>query len=367
MIENVRSILKPDKQEGDQVIRPQSLDSFIGQTEVIENLKVYLKAAQLREEPIDHILFSGAPGLGKTTLARLISEAQNGKMHQISAPNLKRAGDLVKLLTNLDSFDVLFIDEVHRLPTPVEEVLYTAMEDRVIDITLSEGMAASSVQLNLPPFTLVGATTRPGSLSAPFRDRFGILLRLNYYNEDELKQILLRSSKVWSIQIQTQALKEIARRSRKTPRVAIRLLRRIWDYAIVKPTHTQKNDKNENTTVPKTGSMAFIDTHIVRDSFQKMRIDPLGLTSLDNQLLTVMARDYQGGPVGLKPLSAVVSEDLATLEDFVEPFLVRLGFLKRTSRGRMLTQAAMKHIGMQSALLENEFSEQGKRGQKDLF
>ena len=360
MIENTTSILKAEKQESDQVIRPQSLDEFIGQTEVIENLKVYLKAAQFRQESLDHILFSGPPGLGKTTLARLLSEAQKGRMHQISAPNLKRPGDLVKLLTNLEDFDLLFIDEIHRLPAPVEEVLYTAMEDRIIDITLTEGLAASNIQLNLPPFTLAGATTKAGALSAPFRDRFGIHLRLNYYNENELGIILTRSGKIWNIQIKPEAIKEIAKRSRKTPRVALRLLRRIWDHAIVDQKKKEKNSAGE------TELKTVIEVAIVNESFQKMQIDSLGLTTLDNQFLASMAKDYQGGPVGLKPLSAVVSEDLTTLEDFVEPFLVRLGFVKRTPRGRMLTQAAFKHIGIEPVLLDKP-SPPDKDTQKSLF
>ena len=339
------------------MIRPRSLDEFIGQSGVIENLKVYLKAAQLRQEPLDHIVFSGPPGLGKTTLARLINETQKGKIHQISAPNLKRPGDLAKLLTNLGYFDVLFIDEIHRLPAPVEEVLYTAMEDGMIDITLTEGMAASSIQLDLPPFTLIGATTKYGALSAPFRERFGIHLRLNYYDEDELGLILLRSGKIWNIQIEPEAVKEIAQRSRRTPRVALRLLRRIWDYSIV----NQKNSANEAI------SRAVIKMATVNESFQKMQIDSLGLTSLDNQLLAAMAKDYQGGPVGLKPLSAVVSEDLITLEDFIEPFLVRLGFVKRTPRGRVLTQAAFKHMDMESLSPENKLSPEDEGAQESLF
>ena len=327
-MDNAKLILRPESQEIDQAIRPNRFEDFVGQKTTIENLKVYIQAAQMRKEPLDHTLFSGPPGLGKTTLARMISQIQSARFHQISAPNLKRPGDLAKLLTNLEKDDVLFIDEIHRLPAPVEEILYPAMEDGLIDITLSEGMAASSVQINLPPFTLVGATTKPGALSAPLRDRFGIHLRLNYYETRELDLIIRRSAKIWEINIHSDAIQSISSRSRRTPRVALRLLRRIWDHAIV-------HAKN---------SGGPIDKEIVEESFQKMQIDSIGLTSMDNQLLSVMARDYQGGPVGLKPLSAVVSEDLITLEDFVEPFLVRIGFIKRTPRGRMLTQTAYRHI-----------------------
>ncbi len=324
-------ILQSELHQGDQSIRPNNFEDFIGQTDIIENMKIYLQAAQIRKEPLDHTLFSGPPGLGKTTLACMISKIQKTKFHQISAPNLKRPGDLAKLLTNLEKNDVLFIDEIHRLPAPVEEILYPAMEDGFIDITLSEGMAASSVQINLPPFTLTGATTKPGALAAPLIDRFGIHLHLHYYEYDELNLIINRSAKIWGIKIKSDAIEAISLRSRKTPRVAIRLLRRIWDYAMVDP----KSVDN------------VIDKDIVETSFKRMNIDMAGLTLIDNHFLSVMAKDYQGGPVGLKPLAAIVSEDIITLEDFVEPFLVRLGFIKRTPRGRMLTSVGYKHLNME--------------------
>ena len=323
--------LQSELTQGDQSIRPSNFAEFIGQTDIIENMKIYLEAAQMRKEPLDHTLFSGPPGLGKTTLACMISKIQKTKFHQISAPNLKRTGDLAKILTNLEKDDVLFIDEIHRLSAPVEEILYPAMEDGFIDITLSEGMAASSVQINLPPFTLAGATTKPGALAAPLIDRFGIHLRLNYYEDDELNLIINRSAKIWGVKIESDAIKAIALRSRKTPRIAIRLLRRIWDHAMV-------NSKNEDH---------IIDKNMVEVSFKKMRIDIAGLTLIDNHFLSVMAKDYQGGPVGLKPLAAIVAEDLVTLEDFIEPFLVRLGFIKRTPRGRMLTSIGYKHLNME--------------------
>ncbi len=327
-MENSSFILKPESQKEDQSIRPSSFEEFIGQQDIVDNLKIYIQAAKMRNEPLDHTLFSGPPGLGKTTLACMISKIQEARFHQISAPNLKRPGDLAKILTNLDKDDVLFIDEIHRLPSPVEEILYPAMEDGLIDITLAEGMAASSIQINLPPFTLVGATTRPGALSAPLIDRFGIHLRLNYYEDDELNLIIQRSAKIWEIKIKDDAIQTISVRSRKTPRIAIRLLRRIWDHSMV------RTDSLEN----------IIDKEIVEISFKKMKIDFMGLTSTDNHFLKVLAKDYQGGPVGLKPLAAIISEDLITLEDFIEPFLVRLGFVKRTPRGRILTPIAYEHL-----------------------
>ncbi|MDH4199280.1 MAG: Holliday junction branch migration DNA helicase RuvB [Spirochaetia bacterium] len=312
----------------DTSIRPAQFSEFVGQKEVVSNLQIYLKAANIRSEPLDHILFSGPPGLGKTTLARIIASMQKGEFRQVSAPNLKRTGDLVKILSGLEKNDTFFIDEIHRLVTPVEEVLYSAMEDNQVDITLSEGMGAMPIQLDIPPFTLVGATTRPGSLTAPLRDRFGIHLRLDYYNEDEIVDILKNAAVKWEIQCEHEAMIEIAKRSRKTPRIALRLLRRIWDYAIA--------DNNIHNAV--------INLYIVKNGFEAMQIDHLGLTALDNKMLQIIAENFKGGPVGLKPLSAALSEDIITLEDFVEPYMVRLNLLHRTSRGRMLTKKGFQHI-----------------------
>ena len=328
---DANDIIQAEKRDDDVSVRPAKLEEFIGQKEVVENLQVYLKAAQLRDDPIDHILFSGPPGLGKTTLARILSEAQGSNFHQISAPNLKRPGDIAKLLTTLERSDVLFIDEIHRLPAPVEEVLYTAMEDRFIDITLSDGLGASSVKIDLPPYTLVGATTRPGSLSGPLRDRFGIHLRLDFYTDEDLLQILKRSCKIWSIEAGDDGLMSIAVRSRKTPRIALRLLRRVWDYVLV--------------SSHELGAVKKIETEFVKESFQKIGIDDLGLTKVDNQVLKVIAENYKGGPVGLKPIASIIAEDIITLEDFIEPHLVRIGFIERTSRGRILSKKGFSHIG----------------------
>lgn len=314
--------------EDDISIRPSSLNDFIGQKSVVENLQVYAEAARLRNEPIDHALFSGPPGLGKTTLAKILSELRESSFVQLAAPNLRRPGDMVKILSGLQNNDVLFIDELHRLPTAVEEVLYSAMEDKTVDIVLSDSMGASSVTLKLPPFTLVGATTRPGALSSPFMDRFGIQLRLQYYETNELVLLLQRAVNIWKMQANKDALQEIAKRSRATPRIALRLLRRVWDYALV-------DNPNSDLLLEHA-----------KKAFKAMDIDELGLTMLDMEFLQTIAKHYEGGPVGLKPIASMLSEDLITLEDSIEPYLVRLGFVLRTPRGRVLSKAGYKHLGL---------------------
>jgi len=317
----------------DNSVRPENFSEFIGQDDVISNLKIYSEAAQMRAESLDHVLFSGPPGLGKTTLARIVSSLQKGNFYQIAAPNLKRTGDLVKLLVNLEKMDTLFIDEIHRLPAPVEEILYSAMEDGHIDIAISEGMSGTPVKINLPPFTLVGATTRPGSLTAPLRDRFGIQLRLNYYTDEEIESILKRAAGKWGIQVSDEAFANISARCRKTPRVALKLLKRIWDFALVR-------NGNKNALLITEKDVLY--------SFENMKIDQLGLTQLDNMFLRVVAVNYKGGPVGLKPLTALLSEDIITLEEFVEPYLVQLDLIQRTSRGRIITEKGFNHIGVDS-------------------
>ncbi len=333
-------ILSTREMDGDLSLRPESLSDFIGQKDIVRNLEVFLTAARLRSEPLDHILFSGPPGLGKTSLARIISKVQGGGFYQVSGSNLKRPGDIARLLTGLSKGDVLFIDEIHSMPSPVEEILYPAMEDNQIDITIGEGNAATVMNLDIPPFTLVGATTRPGALSNPLADRFGIKLRLEYYPPDELSEILRRASTLWNIEIEQGALMSIAVRARMTPRVALRLLRRIWDFAIY---GEHKGEQKGTVISEETASRAF----------DLLSIDEHGLTKLDRDFISVVARHYDGGPVGLKPLSAVLSEDTVTLEDYVEPFLVRTGFVVRTPRGRMLTQSGWELSGVKRS--ENTF------------
>ncbi|RME92584.1 MAG: Holliday junction branch migration DNA helicase RuvB [Candidatus Hydrogenedentota bacterium] len=340
MIREDVQLVDARKKEDDSGIRPTSLKDFIGQKKIIENLNVYIEAAKMRKEPLDHILFSGPPGLGKTTLARILANVQNGTFHQISAPNLKRPGDMARILTNVAENDVLFIDEIHRLSAPVEEVLYSAMEDNSIDITITDGMAASSIQLKIPPFTLAAATTRAGALSAPLRDRFGIHERLEFYTTEDLQQILKRCANIWNFNLPEAAYNMIAERSRRTPRIAIRLLRRVWDFILVKKSNEQD---------------AILAT--IKDAFTQLGIDELGLTSLDREFLNIIAKRYSGGPVGLKPISAILSEDLITLEDFIEPYLVQIGFVKRTPRGRTLTPEAYSHLGISHSIF----------GQGELF
>jgi len=307
-------------------LRPKVLEEYIGQDKVKENLKVYIEAAKKRGEPLDHVLLYGPPGLGKTTLSNIISNEMNSNIKITSGPAIEKPGDLAAILTNLNEFDVLFIDEIHRLNKSVEEILYPALEDYTLDIIIGKGPSARSIRLDLPKFTLIGATTKVGSLATPLRDRFGIVERLELYNSDDLKTIVKRSSSILEISIDDEAAYEIARRSRGTPRIANRILKRVRDYAAV------LGDGN-------------INLQLARTALNKLEIDELGLDELDRRILETIIIKYAGGPVGVETLAATIGEEVETIEDVYEPFLMQLGFLSRTPRGRIALESAYKHIG----------------------
>lgn len=308
-------------------LRPRELNEYIGQEKAKENLSVYIEAARNRNEPLDHVLLYGPPGLGKTTLAGIIANEMGVNFRVTSGPAIEKPGDLAALLTNLGEGDVLFIDEIHRLSRSIEEVLYPAMEDNVIDIIIGKGPSARSIRLDLHKFTLVGATTRAGQLSSPLRDRFGVILRLEMYSPEELAKIVTRSAGILGVKIDKEGAFEIASRSRGTPRIANRLLRRARDFAEVKC----------NGVITKEAAALAL---------ARMEIDELGLDNIDRLILTTMIRNYNGGPVGLETLSAVVGEESVTIEDVYEPYLMQLGFLSRTPRGRVVTPAAYQHLGL---------------------
>jgi Holliday junction DNA helicase RuvB len=315
---------------GDDVeasLRPQVLAEFIGQAKVRENLRVSVQAARLRGEAMDHVLLSGPPGLGKTTLAQIVARELNVGFRSTSGPVIAKAGDLAAILTNLQPNDVLFIDEIHRLNPAVEEILYPAMEDRQLDLMIGEGPAARSVKIDLPPFTLVGATTRSGLLTQPLRDRFGILLHMSFYEVAELTTIVDRSARIMELAITANGALEIARRSRGTPRVAGRLLRRVRDFAIVDG-HT------------------IVDEKVADAALARLDVDQMGLDALDRRFLGCIARNYGGGPVGVETLAAALSEERDTIEEVIEPYLIRQGLLMRTSRGRVLAEGAYRHLGI---------------------
>ena len=316
---------RPEDDETERSLRPKTLDDYVGQTEVKESLRIYLQAALKRHDPLDHILLYGPPGLGKTTLAGIIAAEMGQNIRITSGPAIERAGDLASILTNLNAGDVLFIDEIHRLSHTVEEVLYSAMEDYALDIMIGKGPRARSIRVDLPKFTLVGATTRAGLLTAPLRDRFGILFRLQLYSTDELTQIVTNSARILGVPADDEGLREIARRSRGTPRIANRLLRRVRDYAQVK----------------KEGRITFEAAH---DGLDMQHIDGLGLDNVDRAVLRAMMEKFGGGPVGLDTLAATTGEDATTIEDVYEPYLLQLGFIMRTPRGRIVTEAAYKHM-----------------------
>ncbi|UCD36542.1 MAG: Holliday junction branch migration DNA helicase RuvB [Nitrospiraceae bacterium] len=308
-------------------VRPRTFDEFVGQDKIKENLRIFIQAAKQREESLDHVLFCGPPGLGKTTLALIIAAEIGAEIRVTSGPVLERPGDLAAILTNLGERDILFIDEIHRLPRMAEEILYPAMEDYQLDIIIGQGPGARSLKMNLPRFTLIGATTRTGLLTSPLRDRFGIISRLDFYRPEDLEHILLRSAHILNTEIRGDAAAEIARRSRGTPRIANRLLRRIRDFAQVK-------------------GDGVIDMGISKGALQAMDVDVMGFDEMDRKLLLTIIEKYNGGPVGLETLASSIREEKDTIEDVCEPYLLQEGFIERTPRGRIATGLAYEHFGM---------------------
>ena len=309
----------------DQTLRPKTLDEFIGQEKLKENLKVFLEAAKKRNEQIEHVLLQGGPGLGKTTLAQIIAQEMKAKIHFTSGPALERAGDIAAIITNLEDKDVLFIDEIHRLNRTIEEILYPAMEEYTLNLIIGRGPSAQTLKLELPKFSIIGATTRPSLLSSPLRDRFGVTYELSFYKEEDLKKIIERSARILGIEIEEGASKEIARRARFTPRIANRLLKRVRDLA-------QVEEKNK------------IDLALTKKAFLMLEIDELGLTPADRRIIETIIKKFSGGPVGIKALACAVREEAETIEEIYEPYLIQISFLDRTPRGRIATNLAYQYF-----------------------
>ena len=315
--------LKEDTFE--ESIRPDSIDEYIGQADVKDNIKVYIEAAKMREETLDHVLLYGPPGLGKTTLANIIANELGSNLKTASGPSIEKSGDLAAILSTLEPGDVLFIDEIHRMPRYIEEILYPAMEDFTLDIIVGSDSSTRNIKIDLPPFTLVGATTRAGDLSSPLRDRFGIICKLKYYTNEELKQIIERTSRVLDVPIEDDAAYDLAKRSRGTPRIANRLFKRVRDFALVK-------------------GNGIVNKGIVDLALDRLKVDELGLDETDYQLLKAIIEKFNGGPVGIESIASSIGEEVGTIEDVYEPYLLQTGLLKRTARGRMVTKKAYDHL-----------------------
>ena len=311
----------------DKNIRPEYLDEYVGQDKIKSNLKVFIEAAKMRDEPLDHVLLYGPPGLGKTTLAHIIANELGSNLKTATGPAIEKSGDLAAILSNLEPGDVLFIDEIHRIPSFVEEILYSAMEDFTINVVIGTDGKSRSIKIDLPPFTLVGATTRAGDLSSPLRDRFGIVNKLEFYTNEELASIVKRTSKVMNMNITDDAAIELAKRSRKTPRIANRLFKRVRDFALVE-------------------GDGFIDLDITLKALDRLNVDQYGLDNIDIEYLQALINKFNGGPVGVETISTAIGEEISTIEDVVEPFLLQEGFIKRTRSGRVATELAYKHLGI---------------------